>query len=80
MMYPSDSKVNHPISRYGRVHGQHPEESGDYRSYADLAAELGDDVARELAREFNHIGLDGRGVADAATVEELLRLRERRQL
>jgi hypothetical protein len=79
MMYPSDPNVNHPISRYGRVHGQHPEEPGDYRSYQDLVEELGPELARELARQFNHVGLSGDGVADAATIADLLALQRRPQ-
>jgi hypothetical protein len=74
---PFDHWSSSPVVRHGRPHGERPEEPSRLLTRDDIAAELGEDVARELGARIDHIGLDGHAVIDAAAIEDFLGLRRR---
>jgi hypothetical protein len=78
-MIRDDSPLDHTpsVSRYGRPHGERPEEAARFFTRDDLVDALGEDLARELRGHMDHVGLDGRGVIDAAAIEDYLGLRRR---
>jgi hypothetical protein len=71
--------VNSSTVRYGKLHGRHPEDPGDLRSYHQLVDELGPTAAHELTISFYHVDLQGRPVIDVDSADDQLRLLDRRR-